>query len=214
MSRRSFHTGGRKEEASVELSEYVTLAKFLKEALGQRYEITLRSTQKPELGLAVEDHALVSEAAPNEVQVGLIRDVLNSPLLEKQAYLCASGEAGKESLFYIRDEDGDIAHVLCISEQRPKAVTVKDVVEDLLRPRESEKTNIGHEVDALMREQIRLVWEKHSLGKAKMVKAQKLAFVEELLDMGLFGMKGTPEMVAQVTGISLASIYRYLGEVI
>ncbi len=197
----------------MELSEYVSLSAFLKEALGQRYEITLRSTKNPELGLAVEDQTLVSESDPNEAQVRLVHDILSSAALEKQDYLCVSGEAGKDSLFFIRDDDGDITHMLCISEKRPQAITVKDVVEDILRPNKSEKTNISQEVDSLVREQIRQIWDKHCAGKAKIGKAQKLAFVDELLTIGVFGMKGTPEMITQVTGISQASIYRYLGEV-
>lgn len=198
----------------MELAEYVSLAKFLKEALGQRFEITLRSTRNPEQGLTVEDHALVGEATPNEVQVGLIRDVLGSTVLEKQDYLCASGVTGKDSVFYIRDDDGDITHMLCISEKHPKAVTVRDVMESILRQDGSEKTNISQEVEVLVREQIQQVWNKHGAGRTKLTKAQKLVFVNELLEKGLFGIKGTPEQITNVTGMSLASVYRYLSEAI
>lgn len=200
----------------VDLSEYISLAHFLKEALGQRYEITLCPVEASAPALAVEDHTLTGEAEPNPAREGLIQDVLASETLQKQAYLCANGVDGKnrESLFFIRDDGGTIRHMLCISEKFPRGVTVQEVVEDILRPYGSETTNISREVETMVRAQIEKVWQTHSAGKAKLTKTEKLAVIEELLSMGLFSMKGTPELVSHVTGFSLASVYRYLGEVI
>lgn len=198
------------------MSEYVALAHFLKEALGQRYEITLRDVQEPDRSWRVEDHSIEGRPVSNAVQEGLIRDVLGSETLQKQNFLCTTGENGnsRESLFYIRDEAGVIRHMLCISEKCPRNVMVQEVVEDILRPRDSEKTNVSQEVEGMIRKQIEKVWEKHSRDGAKLTKAEKLAVIDELLGMGLFSLKGTPELVSHVTGFSLASVYRYLTEVI
>lgn len=209
---------------NLEFSKYVILAKFLKEALGDRYDIVLRSVDDLKQGYQIENRTLIKmdnqNTDKNGDEIGLLMDILNSSELKKKDYLCGFteprniGEGLQNSIFYIRDDAGEVMGFLCISEKKRASVSVKDVFEEIMRPADAMPTNIGMEVEKLMKEQIESVWEKYTSGKKKISKGVKMDMMRELFDLGLFRMKGATEQVSQVTGISLASLYRYLSEII
>lgn len=176
-----------------ELSKYVILAKFLKEILGERYDIILKSVDELNEGIQVSHHSLIREAHPEPAEIEFLQDILQSNSLKKQDYLCGflestgKDEALRSSAFYIRDVSGEIIGFLCVKEKMKPVVSVRDVFVEMLRPMESVPNNIGMEVENLMR---------------------------ELFESGLLNMKGAMDVVAKVTGISLASLYRYLSMII
>lgn len=202
---------------SLEFSKYVILVKFLKEALGERYEICLHSADELEQAVEVKD-CEIAAVEKNETDIELLKDILNSSVLKKQDFFCGFQEeqsgTRKNSIFYIRDEKDQILGFLSIKEKKTGSVSVKDVLDEMMRPVGIAPNNIGREMETLMRDQIEKIWAKHSQGKAKLNKAEKMDFIREIFDMGFFRMKGAMELVSQVTGISLASAYRYIGEVI
>lgn len=196
---------------------YKKLVDFLNEALGSNYEVALYGAED------VERPVFASEEVTEQDAVGqdLLMDILNSRELKKKDYLCgfSSGEDEKQkktSIFYIRDDQGEIAGLLCISEKREQMVRVKDVFTELLGVDEletsKEPSKIAAEVDGLMCEYIESVWKEHATEN--MSRAEKVDVIRELFNNGLFRMKGAASKVAEVTGISQASVYRYLGEVI
>lgn len=210
-----------------ELLQYKALAKFLKDALGERYEIVLRSADDLGSAMKIENRTLVKSDSENTAVNGFLADILNSSELKKRDYLCSFSEdenapAGqKNSFFYIRDKKGEIIGFLCIYEKENNYVTVREVLDQMLEPENEDlqsvsdtSRRVGEEVDALMRERIAEVWSRHKIPGKRMQKADKLAFILELLETGIFRMKGAAIQVSKVTGISQASIYRYLGEVV
>lgn len=196
---------------------YKKLVDFLNEALRSNYEVTLYGADD------VSQPVFSPEESSEDVTVGqdLLMDILNSRELKKKDYLCgfSSGEDEKQkktSIFYIRDDEEEIAGLLCISEKREQMVRVKDVFTELLGVDEletsKEPSKIAAEVDGLMCEYIESVWKEHATEN--MSRAEKVDVIRELFNNGLFRMKGAASKVAEVTGISQASVYRYLGEVI
>lgn len=201
------------------------LAGFLKNALGERYRIVLVDKDNPNCGLTVSGQGIVEMGMEELTGSGILSDILNSKELKKRDYLCTfsdseKDEVKKSSIFYIRDKDGEIIGFLCIYEKGNNLYTVREVLDQLLISEEAalERPNgsgrIGKEVDSLLRERIAEVWDRHNASGGKMKKADKVAFVEELFDSGVFRMKNAAVWVSEVTGISQASIYRYLGEII
>lgn len=198
-----------------ELLQYKVLAKFLKEALSDRYTVSLIDADDPTHELSVEDRSLVP--APSE-STAIISEILGGEELKKRDYLCSFSEEGKtsNSYLYVRDGKGDVVGFLCIGEKESDKVTVREVFEQLLSTDETPtySQNIGDEIDALMREKIAEVWGRYKTPGARLKKSDKIAFTLELLELGIFRMKGGAVQVSKVTGISLASIYRYLAEAV
>lgn len=208
-----------------DLLQYAALAKFLKDALGERYSVALVNADNLKQEWTVDDRSLVESSEETKAERELLVDILNSTELKKQDYICsfskADGEnAGwKNSVFYIRNEKGNVIAFLCIDEKETERVTVKEVLNQMLGPETTEpdvnySRHISDEVDAFMREHISEVWNRYKTQGKRMQKSDKLAFVNELMDNGFFRMKGAVVQISKVTGISIASIYRYLTEAV
>lgn len=210
-----------------DLFQYTALAKFLKDALGERYSVSLVDAEDLKQEWTVEDRSLTKNSKESGTERELLADILNSTELKKHDYICSFSEAGgenagqKNSVFLIRDKKGDVIAFLCIDEKETDRVTVKEVLDQMLGPEtmELEPTDnsfrhIGVEVDAFMREYISEVWNRYKTPGKRMQKADKLAFVSELMENGFFRMKGAAVQISKVTGISIASIYRYLAEAV
>lgn len=206
-----------------ELLQYAPIARFLKDALGERYRVTLVDADDPSCEMVVCEKGFAENKIENIQEAGILSDVINSAELKKRDYLCSfqGSEEGaaeeKNSIFYIRNEKKEISGFLCIYEERDDLYMVREVLNQLLLPEEqaaSGSERIENEVNSLLKERIIEAWKKYNPQNKKIKKSEKIAFISELFEMGIFRMKGAAVRVSEVTGISQASIYRYLGEVL
>ena len=206
-----------------ELQQYVPLAKFLKDALGERFEVSLVDADNPNEEITVCESGLSGGEIENSQMQQLISAVLESRALKSNDYLCCfsgandQGEDKKCSVFNIRKESGEPFGFLCIEEKRGELYMVKDVFDEIMQPEGAQGTGsvrISREVDSLLKERITEVWEKYAASSEKLKKADKVEFISELFEMGIFRIRGGAAAVSEVSGISQASVYRYLGEII
>lgn len=211
-----------------ELLQYVPVAKFLKDALGERYRVSLIDADNPGCEIIISEQGISERQIDAVAEIGILSDILNSKELKKRDYLCSfleleeNKEEEKNSVFYIRNENGEIGGFLCIYEKRGDIDMVREVLDEVLMSEEraSKEHAVGSseriraEVSALLKERIVEVWNRHKNPNGKMKKAEKIAFISELFEMGIFRMKGAAAQVSEVTGISQASLYRYLSEVL
>lgn len=206
-----------------ELLQYISVAKFLKDALGERYCVSLIDSDDLATELAVGENGISGGREISSEDKGLLADILGSTEMKKRDYLCGfSGTANdtsdeKKSVFNIRDEFGEISGFLCITEQRGDLYMVREVLDQLLLPdgqSASGSEHIAEEVNSLLRERIVEVWDRHKSMHKTMRKAEKIDFISELFEMGIFRVKGAASQVSEVTGISQASLYRYLSEAV
>lgn len=206
-----------------ELLQYAVFARFLKDALGERYHVSLVDADDPDCEISVSEQGFSENSIEDVAGMGILADILNSTELKKRDYLCSFSqsegnvEEEKNSIFYIRNEDGEISGFLCIYEKRGDLYMVREVLDEVLVSEEQTEggsERIKAEVNALLEERIIEVWNRHNNLDKKMKKAEKIAFVSELFEMGIFRMKGAAAQVSEVTGISQASLYRYLSEVL
>lgn len=206
-----------------ELLQYVPVAKFLKDALGERYCISLIAADNPGCEIIISEQGISERQIDAVAEIGILSDILNSKELKKRDYLCSffeseeNKEEEKNSIFYIRNENGEISGFLCIYEKRGDIDMVREVLDEVLLSEERAlggSERIRAEVSALIKERIVEVWNRHNSLDRKMKKAEKIAFISELFEMGIFRMKGAAAQVSEVTGISQASLYRYLSEVL
>lgn len=206
-----------------ELLQYASFAKFLKDALGERYHVSLVDADHPDREITVMEQGILEDDTEAVTDMGILSDILNSTELKKRDYLCSfSGteqytDEEKNSIFYIRDEVGEISGFLCIYEKRGDLYMVREIINEVFLLEEQAaggSERVKAEVNALIKERIVEVWDRHRLLDRKLKKDEKIAFVSELFEMGIFRMRGAAAQVSEVTGISQASLYRYLGEVL
>lgn len=204
---------------------YTALVKFLKDALGERYTVSLVSADELQNGWTVEDRAFVKTDLEDIANRTLLTEILSSTELKKRDYLCSysntdTADAGqKDSCFYIRDEQDNLLGFLCIREKESNRFTVKEVLDRMLEtdaedaePDMDHSGRISKEVNAILHQRIAEIWSRYNTPEKPMKKSDKIQFIMELMEAGIFRMKGAAVQVSEVTGISQASIYRYLGE--
>lgn len=206
-----------------ELQQYARLAVFLKDALGERFNVSLVDADDPAAQISARGGS-ISESEAIDPGIQQITDaVLGSSALMSNDYICLfsdqdePGSQKKCSVFNIRAQEGGLAGFLCIEETRGELYMVRDVFDEIMKPEGDEQTGskrIGQEVDTLLKERITQVWEKYSGSGEKLKKEDKVAFISELFEMGIFRIRGGAAQVSEVSGISQASVYRYLGEII
>ncbi len=209
-----------------ELLKYVSLAKFLKDALGERYDIVLRDIEDLEQTYEVNNRVIINSKEEDFSQIDLLNDIIGSVQLQKEDYFCSFSNNQKTntgvvtSIYYIRNEEDKIVGFLSIQEKKDANVTVKEVIDEMLSPFDDEvcvKTEtsrkISDEVNGLMSERIEKVWKPYK-EMDKLLKVDKMNFIRELFETGMFRMKGIAPLISEITGLSQASIYRYLGEII
>ena len=206
-----------------ELLQYAPIAKFLKDALGERYRVALVDADHPNCEVVVSENGFLENEIEDISEAGMLSDIINSTELKKRDYLCSfiSSEKDaaekKNSVFYIHNEKNEISGFLCISEERDDLYMVREVLNQVLLPEEQTaggSERIKDEVNSLLKERIVEAWNRHKPSDKKIKKSEKIAFISELFEMGIFRMKGAAIQVSEVTGISQASIYRYLSEVL
>ena len=220
-----------------EVRRHVALARFLKEALGDTHRVTLFDAADTSRAIAVGDRGLAPAEADDAALGALLGDILASDQLKQRDYLCCytatddAGGARRAAIYYLRDEDGHIVGFLSIEQTGRERYMVSEVFDQLLNPAEGDapgadeqaadsasgatvSERIEEEMNALLRERISTAWDKCLAQTPKPRKAEKMAFMSELFEMGIFRMRGAAAQVSEVTGISQASIYRYLGEIL
>ncbi|MGM9534253.1 MAG: PAS domain-containing protein [Intestinibacter sp.] len=204
-----------------EFELFMKLVKFLGDALGPRYEISLYSADDIEKPVICSENKIINENGIDSMGTALLKDILNSTILKEKDYLCSSIESSetkkqnKTSAFYIRDDNGEIIGILCIYEKGIDNVQLRDVVDHILVPNdESNIDSIDMEVETFMKEKIIAVWGKYQNRNNKITKKDKIDAIRELFEIGIFRMKNGAAEISKITGISLASVYRYLNIVI
>ena len=207
-----------------DFKEYINIVKFLGEALGNNFEVVLYSMEDIKNPVIAAQNYEFEQDGTDFPGTGLLLDIIGSVELKKKDYLCSyeSGstpeERNKTSVFYIKNEQGEIEGLLCIYEKNSKVVQVKDVMDYMMTEEtfsENEPQNyIGAEVEQILKSQITEVWNRYTKDKEKLSRKEKIAFIGELHEKGLFSIRGSVMQISKITGFSIASIYRYLSVVI
>lgn len=206
-----------------ELMQYVPVLRFLRDALGESFRVALVDADNTAFAISPSDEGLKEEELKDETLRQLLEEILAGEVLKNNDYLCSfSGPDAalpekKYSVLNICSQDRGIAGFLCIEQTRGELFMVEEVFDEILKGEgsgEGGSGRIGREVDSLIKERITSVWQRYSSSGEKLKKSEKVAFISELFEMGIFRIRGGAAQVSEVTGISQASIYRYLGEVL
>ena len=144
-------------------------------------------------------------------------------------YLCGFSGQGtmpeikKAALFPVRNEEGGMTGFLLIVKKFSEKVDLKTAVESMLKSEEAvQETSSEKDAESLNMEKCirEILYEKTSeifspyAERGKLKKSDKVELMRRFFDAGITKMRGGMQVIAEVTGISQASLYRYLMEVI
>ena len=156
---------------------------------------------------------------------GLALDLVKSGAYQEQNYkvnykgMSAHGYAVKSATYFIKDEKDVLIGLLCINMDCEKLTEARDILDSIIRTGAGDVSFSGAEetfsidVNDLVRNNISSIVPGNLDRLRKMKKYEKVELVSKLQDMGTFMVKGTLPEVAELLGVSLPTMYRYLANV-
>lgn len=206
--------------------QYTALVEFLGKALGPDYEIVLHSFVDNEykiIALANEHISGRTTSAPlSALALNFIftKEYLKNDYKYNYDGISANGEKLRCSTMFIKDDEGELLGMLCINHCVEKynrfAQSVVDFVKENYQMGEEKESEIVELFTNSSKEICEMCSYKLFHSKTlppRLSKQEKPALITELNNRGVFHIKGAITEIAEYTGISKASIYRYLNQI-
>lgn len=203
------------------LRSYLPLVDFLAAALGSNTEIVLHDLSNPDKSVIAIGNGQISGRELGAPATDLALKLLESESLQDVPYLAGyegesmHGHRLRSSTLLIRSEEGELIGLLCINSDYHAFLKTFDEMSGLisamgLRPESGLREGLHQDVEKLVRTEIaRLCPGTPELAK-ELPQREKRELVEELVEQGVFQVKGAVGHVAECLGISVPTVYRYL----
>lgn len=208
-----------REEMNAVLKRYCRIADVIAETFGPRCEAVVHDLSQPESSVVYVANGSVTGREAGQSFDHLVREVLmNKDFREDRAvnymFETADHRKIKSSSLLIRDEEGNIAGMLCINldiscwlkiQEDINFFTNLELPHPLPCPRE-----VAPDVMTIIDELIRKIIGSQDVKNLTRKKCVELVrFMDE---KGIFLVKGTVEKVAEMMGVTKVTVYSYLDE--
>ncbi|ADL08536.1 helix-turn-helix transcriptional regulator [Thermosediminibacter oceani] len=212
------------------LKTYIPLVDFIAGIVGPFCEVVLHDVSNVESSIVAIKNNHISGR-----QVGGPLTDLGLKLLKEKAYVekdyllnypgkTKDGKVLRSSTFFIKDEDGDIAGMLCVNMDLSAAYAAKRFIEDFImningepqdqstykEDRKEVPENLTLSLEELMRSIIENTVAEVNVPPERMSPEEKMGVVHKLSEKGVFLLKGAIAEVARHLKTSENTIYRYL----
>ena len=128
------------------------------------------------------------------------------------------GRVLRSSTLFIRDNEGHIIGSLCINQDMADYAVAGKLLQELNLIAESDESQHGAErfardISEVTEYMVKDELESFSKPVAYMQKEDKLTFVRNLEEKGIFDVRGSVEYVAECIGVTQFTVYNYLKEI-
>lgn len=205
------------------------LIEFLGLTLGPDYEIALYDLElDPPSIVAITNGDItgrsigspLTEKAKSIIESGAY---LDHDWITNYRGVTPSGKILRCSTFFIKNESGGLVGLLCVSFDDSRYHDVMEVLLTLCHPRQYINKNIAIEIlenteQDMMHNNISLAVDDAvklvtTALPERMTRGERTQIIRILDQKGIFLLKGAIPLVAKQIGCSVASVYRYLGEI-
>lgn len=216
-----------------------TLVYFLGNVLGPDYEITLYDLEAEAQSLIAIANGRVSGQTIGSPLPEVARGLLSQKQYEQgdcvlnfTSHLQANGKAIRSSAMFIKDRKGRPVGMLGINFDDSRFLTQLSGLLDLIHPRDflSQCTlpgfegaapapaagaapwreTIHNDVSEMIQEIFSEVAHTCSAPPDRLTQEERVMFIAQLKERGIFRLRGSVQYVAKEFGCSQASVYRYL----
>lgn len=200
------------------LNMYIPIVKFLKELLGEGSHVKLFDVRKsdPIVMVSCEDKTGGNDFG-HCIYEFEINKKINSVLNSKNFIIKDSNKVVRYSNFYIKDFSDEVIGMICISYDLTLLRDFEERFGRLLLGNDDSKNLINENKEKSMYEiMLMIVLEtknKFEKKPSEMSMDEKKWFVLELKSKGIFLLKGSINIVADIMEVSEQTIYRYLQEI-
>ena len=219
----------------VELRErYVDLVNYLGLVLGPSYEIALHDLSMGDETIIAIANGHITNRTIGSPLTPMMLDFISSKRYLEHSYevnyysKSVNEKVLRSSTIYIKD-NGELVGLLCITFDDSHFKAVSNKIMSLCHPDElikgftfekiddihnvTETEVVSASVEELVNNTIDNLIKKHKLNENRIKKKDRLLIVSELIDKGIFLLKGAVNEVSLKLNSSEATIYRYLNEI-
>lgn len=214
---------------------YINLMNFISKTIGPDYEITLldATNSSKKIIAIVNGHisgrdvgAGLSPLAKKAIKE---KEYENADYIINRTSYAVSGKALRSSMFFIKDDKGELEGILCINFDDSRFAELSSNIFSLCHPdkyyagnteinvsiKDNEKSyGVEREEMGTLKDTIENIidrdLEKYSVSVDRLTQEERLAIIKRLDDKGIFMMKGAVNSVSEKLKCSQASTYRYL----
>ncbi|MEZ6854654.1 helix-turn-helix transcriptional regulator [Halodesulfovibrio aestuarii] len=216
------------------VERYIPLVKFLGVFLGNKCEVVLHDAvikEKSVLAIAnghISGRTVGAPLTDLALQFVVTEKYKESDWVMGYKTQSSTGVPLHSATFFIREDDGSLAGMLCLNFEVSDILQAKELLAKFidavgfcdtshLHSDENEMTNSNVEtftdnIEELTEGIIRSVVQHSLVAPERMTTAEKMEIMQTLQDRGVFLLKGSVALVAEVLAASEATIYRYLNK--
>ena len=207
------------------LKPYTHLVDFLADFLGENTEVVLHDMTDFHQSVVAIRNGHISGRSVGAPLTDYALELMRSGTYKERDYqanykgVSPAGHELRSATYYITDDDGKLLGMLCMNLDCRKLNDARRVLDSLIDAGcVSDKTvpvqeNFNIDVNDLVRNNIKSIYPGGDEDFAKLSKEQKIDLVRRLEDMGTFMVKGAVWHVAEILGVSVSTVYRYLGNI-
>ncbi|MED4584401.1 transcriptional regulator [Brevibacillus choshinensis] len=204
------------------LASYIPVVEGLARTFGEHCEVVLHDlTDDISSSIIAIHNGHVSGRQIGSPVTNLALQSLRSAKVSEQAFDLnyrndtIRGKQIKSSSIYIKDEQGEVIGSLCINLDMTHLSMAQAVIGSMIaiqdkRDEEKAEESFAPNVGVLMEQMIDDCLKRTVKPIALMQKEDKIQFIHQLDEMGLFLIKGAVQHVADLLDVSKFTIYNYL----
>ncbi|MEG1619092.1 MAG: PAS domain-containing protein [Eubacterium sp.] len=210
-----------------QLKPYIVLVDFLADFLGENTEVVLHDLTDWHCSIVAIRNGHISGRRVGSPVTDLALEMIKSEKYKNQGYrvnyrgVSQKGERIRSATCFLKDEEGELIGMICINMDCQKYVEVRDILESLIRinstANEAEEENdqtveekFNIDVKDLVENNINRALPGMGSNVCELGKQEKIDLVGKLQAMGTFMVKGTIWNVADILGVSVPTVYRYI----
>jgi len=205
------------------LETYVSLVDFIAEFMGENTEVVLHDLTDWQHSVVAIRNGHISGrevGAPiTEVSLKILRSEIHKkvPFMNNDPKKFNKSETIKSATWFIKDEKETLIGMICINSDCRDLMAARNILDKMINPpildkdkaeKGPEKINI--DVKALVDNNLDHVSKNLSKKMKLLSKEEKIDVVGKLNEMGTFTVKGTIWYLANIMGISVPTLYRYI----
>ncbi|OBQ54565.1 helix-turn-helix transcriptional regulator [Halodesulfovibrio spirochaetisodalis] len=216
------------------IEQYIPLVKFLGVFLGEKCEVVLHdAVEKEKSVLAIENGHISGRAVGAPLTDLALQFVMTEKYKETDWVMgyraqSSSGSPLHSATYFIREDDGSLAGMLCLNLEVSDIVQARELLSRFIQSAgfggsfslPSDESRISSatvetftdNIEELTEGIIRNVVQQAAVSPERMTTAEKMEIMRTLHDRGVFLLKGSVALVAEVLVASEATIYRYLNK--
>lgn len=207
------------------LREYLPMVEFMSQIYGKNCEVILYNLTNPkQISIMAHKNSITEQ---NDSVSEIIISMLNSNIYQDKNFIVNNIVKSKNndqvirtSSYFIKDENDELIGILCVNLDLTPIKKLTDEVESFMmlgqtiningKPVENCKENMKISLEELMLNLIYETIDSFHERPSNMSIDDKKAFVSSLQGKGVFLLKGSVSVVADIMEISEQTVYRYL----